>query len=406
MTSSATTPPGPPTPGTRLSLSDRQRFDWIRLIRCESVGPRTFRTLLNRFGSARAALEALPDLAREAGRTVRMAPEAQIEGELAAMAALGARFVACGEPDYPRALDAVDAAPPLLAVRGRLEALATPGVAIVGARNASALGLRFAGTLARGLGDAGLLVVSGLARGIDAAAHEASCATGTAAVMAGGLGRIYPKEHAGLADRIAERGCILSEMPFGWTATGRDFPRRNRIVSGMSYGVVVVEAALRSGSLITARFATEQGREVFAVPGSPLDPRAEGTNRLIREGATLATGVEDILEGLRPLLATGEPPPPPLRDSGGSADEPLWDEWEEIAGPAPRGLPDGPAAAEEEAPASPDDRLLAVLGPSPVSIDDLVRSSGLAARQVQQIVMELDLAGRIERHGDSRVSMV
>ena len=286
-------------------LTEEQRLDWLQLIRCDNIGPRTFRTLLNRFGGAGAALDALPDLVKRnaAGRAIKMASRAEAEEEMAACARLGVRFVALGEPDYPIALRAIDAAPPLIAVRGRALVLAEPGVAIVGSRNASAAGLAFADRLARGLGRAGFVIVSGLARGIDLAAHRASFETGTIAVLAGGHARPYPPDHAPLLDQIAERGAVISEMPLNWEPRGRDFPRRNRIVSGLALGTVVVEAARRSGSLITARFASEQGREVFAVPGSPLDPRSEGTNDLLREGRRSALALRTSRARLHHFLA-------------------------------------------------------------------------------------------------------
>jgi DNA processing protein len=388
--------------GAGQTLSDAQRLDWLRLIRSQSVGPRTFRALINQFGGAKAALEALPDLSRRSGGgAVRVCSPAEAEAELTILRRMGARLIASGEPDYPRLLAAIDSAPPLLAVLGDVSALRLPAVAIVGARNASALGMRFAGQMARDLGDAGLVIVSGLARGIDAAAHEGALRRGTVAVLAGGLARLYPPEHADLARRIAETGCTLSEMPVEWTATGRDFPRRNRIVSGLSYGTVVIEAALRSGSLITARFAGEQGREVFAVPGSPLDPRSEGTNRLIREGATLTTGARDVIEALAPVIASGEPPLSRVEEGGGTDEEPLWDE---LAG---YGVPDS-AVAGFEAPRPPpidvEARIVALLGPAPTALDDLVRTSGLSLREVQVAVLELELAGRLERHGENRFS--
>jgi DNA processing protein len=385
---------------TRFALSEQQRIDWLRLVRTESIGPRTFRALLNRHGSARAVIEAFPDLARRAGRPIRLASEAEVERELAALARAGARLIALGEPLYPPLLEMVDAAPPLISVRGQAEVLGRPAIAIVGARNASALGSRFAASLARDLAGAGLLVVSGLARGIDTAAHQASVDEGTVAVLAGGLGRLYPRENEDLARRLCEAGALVSEMPFDWTATGRDFPRRNRIVSGLSYGVVVVEAALRSGSLITARFATEQGREVFAVPGSPLDPRAEGANRLIQQGATLITGAGDVLDVLRPLLDRGAPKPPPLAEEGREPTEPLWEEWDELAAPPPSAPPQMPGHR-----LNGQQRLLGLIGAAPVSIDELVRQSGLNAQQVHEALVELHLAGRLERHGDSRVSL-
>jgi DNA processing protein len=385
-------------------LTDSQRLDWLRLIRSESVGPRTFRALINQFGGARQALEALPDLLRRRGvGPLAIMPLAAAEAELTAIERAGARLIARGEPDYPMLLSSIDSAPPLLTVRGDVSVLTRPAVALVGARNASAQGLRFAALLARELGQAGLAVISGLARGIDASAHEASVGTGTVAVLAGGLGRLYPPEHGPLAEKIVQTGCLVTEMPFDWTATGRDFPRRNRIVSGLAYGTVVVEAALRSGSLITARFANEQGREVFAVPGSPLDPRSEGTNRLIREGATLVTGAPDILEALAPTIARGEAPLPRVEESGGE-DEPLWDELDGYAS-ADRGTSayDLTDLAEPEAKPA-DAKLLDLLGSAPLTVDDLVRLSGLSLRAVQVALVDLELAGRLERHGENRFS--
>jgi DNA processing protein len=295
--------------GARPRLTDEQRLDWLRLIRSENVGPRTFRALLNHFGGARGAIAALPDLARRGGaaRAIKVYSRADAEHELDRAARLGVAFVALGEPDYPRRLEMIDDAPPLLAVRGHRAALARPMVAMVGSRNASAAGIKFAERLAHDLAAAGLVVVSGLARGIDAAAHRATVTTGTIAVLAGGQDCIYPSEHIDLLDAILTDGCAVSEMPLGWVPRGRDFPRRNRIISGLSVGVVVVEAARRSGSLITARRALEQGREVFAVPGSPLDPRAEGTNGLIKDGAALVMSASDVTSVIEPIL--GRPLP-------------------------------------------------------------------------------------------------
>jgi DNA processing protein len=271
-----------------VRLTDEQRLDWLRLIRSPNVGPRTFRTLVNHFGGARAALEALPSLARRggAGGATQVCSRADAEREIAAAEKLGVALVALGEPGYPPRLQMIDDAPPLVAIRGQAAAFALPMVAVVGSRNASGAGMKFTQRIARELGEAGFAVVSGLARGIDAAAHRASLATGTIAVLAGGHDRVYPAEHMELLDDILSAGAALSEMPLGWEPRGRDFPRRNRLISGLSLGVVIVEAAKRSGSLITARFALEQGREVFAVPGSPLDPRAEGmasSNRARRQ---------------------------------------------------------------------------------------------------------------------------
>ena len=293
------------TKARTVRLNDEQRFDWLRLIRSDNVGPRTFIALINNLGGARAALEALPDLARRGGakRPIRVAGPDEVERELIAAAKVGVRFVALGEPEYPPALRQIDSAPPIIALRGREEALQQPAIAIVGSRNASAAGAAFADRLARGLGAAGYVIVSGLARGIDQCAHVASLETGTIGVLAGGHARPYPPEAVALLPRIAEFGAVLSEMPIEWEPRGRDFPRRNRLVSGLSLGTVVVEAARGSGSLITARFAAEQNREVFAAPGSPLDPRAEGTNDLLRDGANICARVEDVLAVIDPVRA-------------------------------------------------------------------------------------------------------
>jgi len=391
-----------------VNLTDEQRLDWLRLIRSESVGPRTFRTLINRYGGAAAALEALPDLARRSGRpTLKVTSRAEAEKEMAAAARLGVRFIAMGEPDYPKTLQAVDTAPPLIAVRGSAEVLSRPCVGMVGSRNASASGLAFAERLSRQLGEAGYVVVSGLARGIDTRAHRATLDTGTVAVLAGGQDEVYPSENEPLLRAIVERGgAIVSEMPMGWEPRGRDFPRRNRIISGLSYGVVIVEAARRSGSLITARFALEQGREVFAVPGSPLDPRAEGTNDLIREGATLCAGVEHVTSVLEPLIASG-----PRTETGAEESQHLLDTeelWDELDLPE---IPRAPTGSVSPAAGWDDDRdpaagLIGFLGPSPVSVDDLVRQSGWSIRAVQTTLLELEMAGRLERHGGNAVSLI
>jgi DNA processing protein len=276
----------------------------------------------------------------------------------------------------------IDDAPPLLTLRGNIAAFAVPMVAIVGSRNASGAGMKFTQTIARELGEAGLAVVSGLARGIDAAAHRASLATGTVAVLAGGLDVVYPPEHESLLDAILPSGAALSEMPLGYEPRGRDFPRRNRLISGLSLGVVIVEAAKRSGSLITARFALEQGREVFAVPGSPLDPRAEGTNGLIKQGATPVTEAADVIAVLQPIIERKEFL---LREPGPGGND-------GADGPEP--------AADERA------RIVSLLGPAPVSIDDLVRLSNAKPAIVRMVLLELEIAGRLERHGGGLVSLV
>src|SRR5581483_11435917 len=286
-----------------------------------------------------------------------------------------AAFIAVGEADYPPRLQTLDDAPPLLAVRGDRAVLAMPAVAIVGSRNASAAGLKITQRLALALSEAGFATVSGLARGIDAAAHRSSLDGGTIAVLAGGLDRLYPPEHAELLDAILPAGVAVSEMPFGWEPRARDFPRRNRLISGLSLGVVIVEAAKRSGSLITARLALEQGREVFAVPGSPLDPRAEGTNGLLKQGATPVTEAADIISVLQPIMGTDFPMREPDQMSGGELSE------------------HGERA-----------RVLDLLSPAPVSIDDLVRLSKTSPRAVRIVLLEVEIAGRLERHGGGLVS--
>jgi len=367
------------------NMGEASRAAWLRLIRSENVGPITFRDLINHFGSAAAALDALPELARRGGARarIRIASEAEVARELAAAGAMGARFVALGEADYPARLLAVEGPPPLLAVKGGSGVCRRHAVAIVGARNASLAGRKMATLLGRGLGEAGFVVVSGLARGIDAAAHEASLDTGTIAVFAGGLDRLYPPENQGLADRIVETGgALVSEMPFGWEPRARDFPRRNRLVSGIALGVVVIEAAARSGSLHTARFAAEQGREVFAVPGSPLDPRAEGTNELIRTGATLVASAAHVIEGLMPIL--------------GRRIEPAA-----LASTEPEDF-------ERPLDTSDDARrlVLEALGPTPVTVDDLLRATGVRPGELHLILMELTLAGRLDRMAGGRVALV
>jgi DNA processing protein len=364
-------------------LTDAQRVDWLRLIRAENVGPRTFRALINEFGGAARALDRVAELARRGGRgELRIPDKAEAEAEIAAAARMGVRFVAIGEADYPPRLRETDDAPPLLAVRGQLKALTQPAIALVGSRNASAAGSRFASVLARDLGQAGFVVVSGLARGIDSAAHRASIETGTIAVYAGGQDKIYPAEHAELAAEIAKSGATVSEMPMGWEPRARDFPRRNRIIAGMSLGVVVVEAAERSGSLITARLALEAGREVFAVPGSPIDPRAGGTNRLLKEGATIVTSAADVIEVLTPIIGRPQPRSP-------------------VREPAPGEAPAEPPTADDAL----RKRIADLLSPTPVAIDDLVRAAGAPAGAVQIVLLELELAGRLERHGGSMVSL-
>lgn len=294
-------PPGARRAG--MALSERQKIAWLRLIRSDNVGPATFRDLISHFGNAEKALEALPELSRRGGadRSFRVATVEEAERELEAAHRFGAVFVGIGEPDYPDALRQIDGAPPLLATKGNLKAAARPSLGIVGSRNASVSGAKFAAMVARDAGAAGYVITSGLARGIDTAAHRASLRTGTIAVLAGGLDRPYPPENLGLLQEIVSgEGLAVSEMPFGWEPRARDFPRRNRLVAGISLGVAIVEAASRSGSLITARYAADFGRLVFAVPGSPLDPRCHGTNDLLKQGATVTTSSADVIEALAP----------------------------------------------------------------------------------------------------------
>jgi DNA processing protein len=364
-----------------IRLTDEQRLDWLRLIRSQNVGPRTFRALLNHFGGARAALEALPTLARRGGGTAPLiCSREQAQREIEACGKFGVALVALGEAHYPRRLEMIDDAPPLITIRGSTGVLAMPPVAIVGSRNASAAGVKITERLTRGLCELGFATVSGLARGIDAAAHRASIATGTIAVLAGGQDHVYPPEHADLLDEILGTGLALTEMPLGWKSRARDFPRRNRLISGLSLGVVIVEAAKRSGSLIAARLALEQGREVFAVPGSPLDPRAEGTNSLIKQGATPVTEADDIASVLRPI----------------------------IGGDLPAREEDDDEAERSSAEPAPDERarVISLLSPAPVSIDDLIRQSGTSPRNVRMVLLELEIAGRIERHGGGLVSLI
>jgi DNA processing protein len=395
------------------TLADAEKLDWLRLIRSENVGPRTFFKLLDRYRSAGAALAALPDLARKAtSRAITICSVADAEAEWNRARKLNIRFVASCEAAYPEALRAIDAPPPLLAVAGRIDVLSRPIVGIVGSRNASATGLVFTERLTRGLAEAGYVIASGLARGIDVKAHMASLDTGTVAVLAGGHDHIYPSEHEGLARRICERGALISEMPLGWEPRAREFPRRNRIVSGLGLGVVVVEASRRSGSLITARFANEQGRDVFAVPGSPLDARAEGTNDLIRQGATLCTCAEDVVAALAARRGGG--PPDALGEAPRLAPEPepLWDELDLFGdGPvADRASPPRPSRFAEEAPAPPAQAdgpsgvIAGLLGPAPISVDELIRASGLPSRVVQVALVELEVAGVAVRHDGNRVS--
>lgn len=367
------------------ALPQQDRIDRLRLIRSENIGPVTYRQLIARYETATRALDALPDLARRGGskRSLRIASAADAEREIEAIAALGGRHLFLGTTEYPVPLENIPDAPPALTLLGRGDILTRTTIGIVGARNASTNGKRFAQGLARKLAEAGIVIASGLARGIDAAAHDGALAGDTVAVLAGGVDIVYPAENRSLYEAIRENGAIVSEMPPGIEPMARHFPSRNRIISGLSMGVVVVEAALRSGSLITARLAGEQGRDVFAVPGFPLDPRAKGTNDLIRNGAILLESAEDVLEALQrsagPMLRE-----PPASDYLGA---------------------DRADGCRDE---NPDERqaIIDCLGHVPVAVDAVVRDSRQRPATVWTILLELEIAGRLERLPGNRVALI
>ncbi|MEP1207951.1 MAG: DNA-processing protein DprA [Rhizobiaceae bacterium] len=380
--------PLPPS-SVGIELSDQQRLAWLRLIRSEKIGAATFIELIKRFGTASDALEALPELtARSGSPPITVTSEQRAMAEMDRIQGIGGKLICLGEPDYPAALRATDMPPPVLTVRGDSSALRRHAIAIVGSRNASLAGIKLTERLVRDIvaasanADAAYVIVSGLARGIDAAAHRASLKSGTIAVFAGGVDHIYPHDHVELANGIVDQGgAIISEMPFGWQPRAQDFPRRNRIVAGLALGLVVVEAARRSGSLISARLANELGRLVFAVPGSPLDPRSEGTNDLIKQGAQLITSAGDIVKAIDPIAAMPT-------QSDYSLDEMRQSDMIIETSNQQR------------------QQLLNAMGYTPVAIDDLIRHTGLSADLVQMIILELDLAGIIERHAGNRVSRI
>lgn len=368
-----------------IRLTERQRLSWLRLIRSDNVGPATFRELINNCGSAERAIEMLPELSRRGGskRTIRVASVQEAEIELEQLEKFGARLIGIGEPEYPKNLRQIEGAPPLLTVKGNLELTNPPSVGIVGSRNASITGSKFATGLALEIGRSGYTVISGLARGIDAAAHHASMSTGTIAAMAGGIDKPYPPENLSLYRDICDgQGLAITEMKFGWKPIARDFPRRNRLIAGVSLGLIVVEAAKRSGSLISARRAADFGRLVFAVPGSPLDPRAGGTNELLKEGAILTTNAQDVLQALAPVSQI---------DIGTQTTIEETDEDYQPLEP-------------------PDDNARAVIinamGATPVEIDDIIRHTQYPAQTVYLILLELDLAGRLQRHSGGLVSFI
>ena len=351
--------------------------DRLRLLRTAGVGPVTFRQLLRRFGTAAAAIEAVPDLARRGGgKAPRLFERGEAEREIARVEKLGARYLTLGQGLYPRLLAALEDAPPLLIAKGNLNLLDRTAIAIVGARNASAAACRFARGLAHDLGQQDLVVVSGLARGVDSAAHDGALESGTIGVIAGGIDVFYPPENEARQRAMYERGLVLAEMPPGTEPRARHFPYRNRIIAGVSAGTIVVEAAPRSGSLITARLAAEAGRDVMAVPGSPLDPRAQGCNQLIRDGATLIQNAEDVVQELGPVGRVR------------SSVIPYRPEPELVNGD------DNAVDLVEE-----------LLGPSPVPVDEVIRLSGASSGAVQMALLELDLAGRLDRHAGGKVSL-
>jgi len=352
---------------------------WLQLARCENVGPITFHQLLKRYGTPEEALKALPELAAQGGlkRSLRLVSRAEIERELASLAQFGAQLITFNSPLYPPLLRHIDSAPPLLAVKGNLSLLQEPTFAIVGARNASAMGKKMAHSFAEKLGDEGWAIVSGLARGIDGAAHQGSLKSGTIAVLAGGIDQTYPPENEALYHQIAEEGVLVAESPFGVQPQSTLFPRRNRIISGLSRALLIVEAALKSGSLITARNALEQGREVFAIPGHPLDPRARGCNHLIKNGAVLIETVEDILGEI-------------------SAAAPLEfkEETAQIKSPSsPHSLQKSRQIVNEN------------LSLVPISIDELVRECQLSPSDLWIVLLEMEIAGRIERLPGGKVAL-
>jgi len=389
------------------ALSTTEKLDWLQLARSGGIGPRTFFKLLQRFGSARRAFAELPRLAHEAGAEERWqrCRRDEAEAELEALSAQGCRLIAHGEPDYPTHLAEIADPPPLLTVQGRVELLAAPGVALVGARNASANGRLLAGRLAGELAAAGLAVISGLARGIDTAAHEGALAAHgpTIAVIAAGIDIAYPADNAPLMAEIALRGLVATERPLGAEPQARHFPRRNRLIAGLSRGVVIVEAAPNSGSLITARLAAEQGREVMAVPGSPLDPRHRGTNQLLRDGATLVETADDVRTALGPLAVTPKPSARPTPRGPTVQPAPSLPRRSVPAA----GRASSRAAFSATAAGGGDllDRVRERLGPEPLLVDELIRQCHASTAEVQQALLELELDGRLERHPGNRVSL-
>jgi len=361
-------------------LSFAEKRAWLRLSRTPRVGPVAFRDLLGRYKTAEAAIEALPSIMRR--KSTAIPNMAEIEAEMEQAEQMGVKILAACEPDYPSYLRAVDPPPPLISIIGRTDILHKPCAAIVGSRNASAIGQRFARQIAGELGEAGFTIVSGLARGIDANAHSGALGTGTAAVLGGGVDHIYPRQNAELYEAMTNEGALISESPLGYRATARDFPRRNRIISGLSMGVIVIEAAERSGTLITARYATEQNREVMAAPGSPLDPRTKGCNRLIQQGAALIENTEDIINCLENIR------PPQMMEPGKNFKQAEFD-WE---------------SAEKDIKTART-ALLDLLSPTPAPRDEIIRLSGFSTALVTAALLEMELNGDAIVEADGRVAL-
>ena len=372
----------PPAP------NDVEKLNWLRLIRTENVGPITFYKLLERYGSATKALEALPELSKQGGRKKPLSAPAlsDIEKEYTALRKRGGDIICANEKAYPLALAATDDAPPVLSYIGDIDLVRSPCLAMVGARNASLNGRKFATKLARDLGRNGQIIVSGLARGIDTSAHEGALDTGTIAVVAGGIDIVYPRENKTLYDQICQRGLILAESPLGMEPIARHFPKRNRIVSGLSAGTIVVEATLKSGSLITARMAAEQGRDVYAVPGYPMDPRAEGPNKLIQDGAILIQKTDDILNALNSF------------NGGNALREPYVQAIPDIPSPCPTPPPHDTEKLRQH--------LLAELSQMPVNVDELSRTCHVSIPELQVALLEMELAGTLERLPGNRVALL
>lgn len=385
-----------------IKLTDKQRLHWLQLIRSENVGAVTFINLIEYYGSAADALSALPELSIKGGKgkPIRIASLQDAEREIELAEKIGVRFIGVGEPDYPPYLRAMETPPPLISVKGNSDQFFTPSIGIVGSRNASATGKKLTTLFAKQLGEMGFTIISGLARGVDTAAHLASLETGTIAVMAGGIDHIYPAENSKLYQSILDKGgAIISEMPIGTQPRAQDFPRRNRIIAGLSLGVLVCEAANRSGSLITARLAAEIGRIVFAIPGSPLDPRAQGTNNLIKDGALLVTRPEDIVETLTPLTPRSQNQQLPLFENVNE---------EEIAN-FPIIQANSVIHDTEKTDINTSDierdAVINALSTSPIDLETLSLCSGVAIDKIYLILVELDLAGKLIRHSGGAVSL-